>query len=311
VRSTRYPTVAAAILLILAPVCYAQLDSSRYSVQLVSVARDVKLEVVDWGGTGRAFVLIPGLGDTAHVFDHFALKLTPSFHVYGITPRGFGASSTPPPEPRNYSSSRLGEDVVAIIDSLKLDRPVLAGHSIAGEVLSEIATHHSDKVSALIYIDAGYSYALYDKAHGDLVLDSIALRDNLDESHLGTLPRSPKQIDALLTQLARMEQELRQRKNDLSQLSSPHPIDNPTSVAVLDGQQKYTQIDVPVLAIFNVPHSPAFRRTMEDQARAFQIQVPHARIIRIPNADHYIFQSNEQDVLRDIGEFMAGLRIGE
>jgi len=83
------------------------------------------------------------------------------------------------------------------------------------------------------------------------------------------------------------------------------------SVAVLDGQQKYTQIDIPVLAIFNVPHSPAFRRTMEDQARAFEFQRPHARIIRIPNADHYIFQSNEEDVLRDIGEFIVGLRIGE
>jgi non-heme chloroperoxidase len=310
VRSIRYSTVAAT-LLFLAPICHAQADPAGYSVQLVSVARDIKLEVVDWGGTGRALVLVPGLGDTAHVFDHFALKLTPSYHVYGITPRGFGASSAPPPEPRNYSSAQLGEDVVTIIDFLKLDRPVLAGHSIAGEVLSEIGTHHSDKISALIYIDAGYSYALYDKAHGDLVLDSIALRDKLNESHLGTLPRSPKQIDELLTQLGQVEQELHQRKEDLSQVSAPHPIDNPASVAVLDGQQKYTQIDVPVLAIFNVPHSPAFRRTMEDQASAFEVQVPHARIIRIPNADHYIFQSNEEDVVRDIGEFIAGLRTGE
>jgi non-heme chloroperoxidase len=301
-------TGAAIILFLLAPMCHAQLEPIRYRVQLVSVARDVKLEVVDWGGTGRALVLVPGLGDTAHVFDHFALKLTPSYHVYGITPRGFGASSTPPPEPRNYCSSRLGEDVVAIIDSLKLDRPVLAGHSIAGEVLSEIGTHHSDKVSALIYMDAGYSYALYDKAHGDLVLDSIALRDKLDESHLGTLPRSPKQIDELLTELGQIEQELQQRKEDLSQLPLPHAIDNPASVAVLDGQQKYTQIDIPVLAIFNVPHSTAFRRTMEEQAQAFEVQVPHARIIRISNADHYIFQSNEEEVLRDIGEFIAGLR---
>ena len=309
-RSIRCYTVAA-ILLFLAPICDAQVAPTGYSVQLVSVAPDVKLEVVDWGGTGRALVLVPGLGDTAHVFDHFAVKLTPSHHVYGITPRGFGASSAPPPEPRNYCSSRLGEDVVAVIDSLKLDRPILAGHSIAGEVLSEIGTHHPEKVSALIYIDAGYSYALYDKAHGDLVLDSIALRDKLDEWHLGTLPRSPEQIDELLNQLGQVEQELQQRKEDLSQMSPPHPIDNPTSVAVLDGQQKYTQIDIPVLAIFNVPHSPAFRRTMEGQARAFETQVPHARIIRIPNADHYIFQSNEEDVLRHIADFIAGLRIRE
>jgi len=38
---------------------------------------NVKLEVLDWGGTGRPLVLLAGLGNTAHVFDDFAPKLTP------------------------------------------------------------------------------------------------------------------------------------------------------------------------------------------------------------------------------------------
>jgi pimeloyl-ACP methyl ester carboxylesterase len=55
----------------------------------------------------QPLILLPGLGDTAHVFDRFALKLTHNHHVLGITPRGFGASSAPPPEPANYSADRL------------------------------------------------------------------------------------------------------------------------------------------------------------------------------------------------------------
>src|SRR4051812_2315861 len=63
------------------------------SVQMVTVADNVKLEVVDWGGTGRPLVLLAGLGGTARDFNTFASKLTPTYHVYGITRRGFGAST--------------------------------------------------------------------------------------------------------------------------------------------------------------------------------------------------------------------------
>jgi non-heme chloroperoxidase len=284
-----------------------QIDSTPHKIQIISVEKGVKLEVLDWGGNGRPLILLPGLGDTAHVFDKFALKLIPTYHVYGITTRGFGASSAPSPKTANYSADRLGDDVVAVIDALKIDRPVLAGHSIAGGVLSSVGTRRPEKVSALIYIDAGYSYALYDMAHGDPVLDSIEERNKLDHLHLGTLPRAPKQLDELLAETRQLEQSLQQRKEDFSFISPPHPINNPISVAILNGQQKYTRINLPILAILNVPHSPVFLRTMENQARAFETQAPRAQILRIPQADHYVFQSNEADVLRSMNAFIASL----
>jgi alpha-beta hydrolase superfamily lysophospholipase len=77
-------------------------------------------------------VLLAGAGDTAHVFDDFAPKLAASYHVYGITRRGFGASEFA----AENTVDRLGDDVLAVLDSLKLQRAVLVGHSIAGEKLS-------------------------------------------------------------------------------------------------------------------------------------------------------------------------------
>jgi len=126
-------------------------DPSPHAVQFVSVEEDVKLEVLDWGGSGRPLVLLAGLGNTAHVFDDFAPKLTSQYHVFGITRRGFGASSAPA---SGYSSDGLGNDVLAVLDALKLDRPVLAGHSIAGEELSSVATRQPERVAGLIYVDA-------------------------------------------------------------------------------------------------------------------------------------------------------------
>jgi hypothetical protein len=116
------------------------IDPSPHTMQFVTVDKDVKLEVLDWGGSGRPVVLLTGLGNNAHVYDKFASKLTATYHVYGITRRGFGVSSTPPLDNGNYAADRLGDDVLAVLASLKIDKPVLVGHSIAGEELSSIGS---------------------------------------------------------------------------------------------------------------------------------------------------------------------------
>jgi hypothetical protein len=67
----------------------------------------------------------PGSGNTAHVFDDFALKLTAN-HVYSIARRGFGVSSHPEV---GYADQRLADDVLRVLDSLTIRNPILVGHS--------------------------------------------------------------------------------------------------------------------------------------------------------------------------------------
>ena len=127
-------------------------DPSPHTTRFVTVEKEVRLEVLDWGGSGKPLVLLAGGGDTAHVFDDFAPKLTASFHVYGITRRGFGQSGF---SPEGWGADRLGDDVVAVLDSLKLNRPVLVGHSIGGEELSSVATRYPNRVAGLVYLRPG------------------------------------------------------------------------------------------------------------------------------------------------------------
>jgi hypothetical protein len=125
------------------------------STQFIEVDKGVKLEVVDWGGKGKDLVLLAGLRADAHTFSNIAPKLARNYHVYGITRRGFGYSSSPL---TGYSPDRLGDDVAAVINALKLDKPVLAGHSLAGEELTNIGCRYPEKISGLVYLDALYSY---------------------------------------------------------------------------------------------------------------------------------------------------------
>src|SRR5207253_3630201 len=153
-------------LALVAPLCSQQSvpwrDPSPHAIQFVTVDKYVRLEVLDWGGLGRPVILLPGGGDTAHVYDDFAPKLTANYRVYGITRRGFGASSVPA---TGYDADRLGDDVVAVLDSLKLTRPVLAGHSYAGSELSSIGSRRPDRVAGLVYFDAVFAYS-FDNGKG-------------------------------------------------------------------------------------------------------------------------------------------------
>ena len=304
-------------------------ETSPHTVSFVTVDTNVKLEVLDWGGSGRPLILLAGLGDTAHVFDHFALQLTPTYHVYGITRRGFGASSAPAPANGNYSADRLGDDVLAVIEALHLNRPVLVGHSIAGEELSSVGSRYPDKVAGLIYLEAAYAYAYYDRSQGDLLIDALALRKKLDQLVPGAGPDDQRDLvrDLLQTSLPQFEKDLREQQKALESMPArSEPLEKLPleEQAILSGQQEFTDIRVSVLAIFAHPHSmqdrfpndAAARSAAEakdllytgTQAKALEAGLPSARVVLLPQADHYIFRSNEQDVLREINAFMASLR---
>jgi len=300
----------------------AQTNASTAHVQFVTVDRDVRLEVLDWGGTGRPLVFLAGLGNTAHVFDNFAPKFTAKYHVYGITRRGFGVSSKPAPEVSNYTADRLGDDVLAVIDALKLDHPILVGHSIAGEELSSIGSRHPERVAGLIYLDAAFPYAYYNHANNDWTFDMMDVRKDIDALQAGAV-LEPKFVDDMLTSLDQLQKDMQEIKKELVQQKPPYPPPPPPiGLAIHFGQQKYTQIPVPILAIVACPHNfdranaiPEAKAAMvaDDrvrctaQADAFAAGIPSSHVVRYPNADHYVFRSNEADVLREMNAFLAKL----
>ena len=300
-------------------------NTSEPVVHKVDVEKDVSLEILDWGGTGRSLVLLTGLGDDAHIFDNFAPKLTAKYHVYGVTRRGRGASSKPAPMEVNYSADRLGEDVLAVIDALHLVKPVLAGHSLAGEELSYIGSTHPERVAGLIYLEAGYPYALYDQLHGQLDLDVIELRKQLRPLISGYAFEAVKDYSGLIANLQRVEKELEQHQLETKDLppSWVSPRMTPDLFAIMEGRGKFTSIRAPSLLIFATDPAPIpgddakshseearqelLMRGKELQIEAFRRQVPSARIVLIPHATHYVFQSNEDQVRREMEAFIATL----
>ena len=305
-------------------------DPSPHKTRFVDVEPNVSLEVLDWGGSGRPIVLLAGGGNTAHVFDDFAPKLTARNHIYGITRRGFGRSGF---SETSNPSERLRDDVLDVISALKLDRPVLAGHSFGGFEMTAVASARPDRIAGLVYLEAAYPYAI-------LLPDGATPQDVINNNQ--PPPPEPKPSDLASFQSLRswdartfgfrmpesefhetweidaMGRPLRPRDSSAGQLKLLVPV-------VLNGT-RYSRIPSPALIVFASPHTEdgwvsdaapdkrgamkayfdAMNAAAEKQAKAVEAAVPGARVVRFTSS-HYVFISKEADVLREMRTFLRYL----
>jgi pimeloyl-ACP methyl ester carboxylesterase len=288
------------------------------------------LEVLDWGGSGRPIVLLAGGGDTGHIFDDFAPNLTAHYHVYGITRRGFGASGY---SATDDPADRLGDDVIAVIDALKLNRPILVGHSLAGAELSSVASRHPGRVAGLVYLDAAYSYA-FDNGRGSNIMEIQKLQGpqppppgDADLASFGALQKYYERVNGFRFP----EAELRLQRESTPEGGVGKRRSLPGGalfMPLMMGTKKYTEIPVPALVIFANPHSQgtwvdnntdpsvqtaakaystALAALTERQEKAVENGLPTAHVITLAGANHYVFLSNQADVLREMRAFLAGL----
>jgi non-heme chloroperoxidase len=304
-------------------------DPTKHSVQFVTVDKNVQLEMLDWGGTGRPVVLLTGSGHTAHVYDEFAPKLTDCCHMYGITRRGFGASSRPA---SGYDDQRLADDVFHAIDEAKIPKPVLIGHSMAGGEITTLGRQHSDRVAGLVYLDAIADLEddpPADKEWADLQAKMPAeltpppACDPVDTSSFAAFRRTRTCPMGFVLP----ESEFHQQFEDIN-----GTVGRPTApdwVMRSIGQQQvfrkdYSNISVPVLVL--LPKTETDYQPKSDEERVL-IQkfmargdvivgrwiakvkrgVPDARVVYIARGGHYLWATKEAAVLREIHAFIASL----
>jgi non-heme chloroperoxidase len=143
-------------------------DPSAKQVRFIAVparaGETVRLETIDWGGRGPAVLLLAGLGESGHIYNDLAPRLTDGFRVIALTRRGHGASTHA--DSSTCVLDTLVADIRAVMDSFQLRRASLIGHSIAGAEITRFAGRWPERTDKLIYLDASHDFAEIDSVLG-------------------------------------------------------------------------------------------------------------------------------------------------
>ena len=174
----------------------------------------LRLHVREWGrADGPPILFIHGLSQShlcwARQYQSF---LAEEFRLVAYDLRGHGMSEAPL-EPEHYTDARLwADDVAAIIDQLRLDRPVLVGWSYGGPVICDyVRAYGQDRIAAIDFV--GGAVTLGQAAFGTLIgpgfLDHFAdvITDDLPTNIRGmralvkawpARPFPPEELETLL-----------------------------------------------------------------------------------------------------------------
>jgi pimeloyl-ACP methyl ester carboxylesterase len=107
---------------------------------------------VDDGGKGEpAVVLVHSLAGTAQQWSEQLRHVRQSRRAVAFDFRGHGQSE--PPNNGDYTIAGMAADIAATVDSLRLDRFVLVGHSMGGGAALMYAGLHPEGVLGLMLID--------------------------------------------------------------------------------------------------------------------------------------------------------------
>jgi len=290
-------------------------------ISFVTVEPGVKLELLDWGGKGEPILFLAGLGNTAHVFEEYAPQFTDEYHVMAVTRRGFGASSQPG---AGYDAGTLTKDILTLIDSLKIERITLIGHSIAGEEMTKFAGLYPARVRKLVYLDAAA-----DRTEIGVLLAKAPPMPKMKTEDSASISAAQKFMQRVYG-ISVSESELRagcvftKEGRFVKDITA-----DSTYEAILKAIEKpnYKAIQAPALSFYAVPDSVRdmvkfydeldsagrnsamdlftfFQADNRKQIAKFKAEMIAGQVVELHRAHHYVFVSNPKEVTDGIRKFL-------
>jgi non-heme chloroperoxidase len=288
----------------------------------------IRLHYLDWGGSGPTLIFLTGMGCSAYIFNRFAPRFTDKFRVLALTRRGQGDSDYPE---TGYDADTLTEDIRQFMDHLKVEKAILAGHSLAGVELTHFAATYPARVEKLIYLDA-----LDDRRGFPAIGDQNPLR-NIEIKKEAS---SPHTLEEYIADFKRDFPYFAEIWSELWDEEISHGIKineagvfvdrMPASVEKMMLENlghryapKRVEAKIPTLSFFarrkpklsdayteeqKAAFDQFYREVEEPFGRSliseFQNRFPHAEIVVIPDGHHYCFIFQEELVYNEMRKFL-------
>ena len=225
-------------------------------------------------GKGAPVILLHGgLGNG----DHWANQvpaLSETFQVITIDSRGQGRSTR---TRAGVTYDTMADDVLAVMDHLKLDHAAIVGWSDGGEIALKLAIAHPDRVDKLFIFGVNYDSA-GSKPRGTQHAQTFSAYAAKCRADYQKLSKTPRQFDALVDWLLPVwRNPMGFTKDQLRSIKAP--------TLVADGDHD----EVIVL----------------DQVDEMSKLIPHAQLVVFPDTSHFMMWQDPASFNKTLLEFLA------
>lgn len=262
-------------------------------------AAGIQTHIVVHGTDGPTVVLLHGMRGWFLTWRHMLPALSAQARVALIGMKGFGLSTLP--ASGEYNMDGLAAHVLATLDALGLEKPILGGLSLGGEVALRVALQAPQRVRGLILLGSmGYT-------RSSLVQRLIALAPPLLQLTIARLfmrarwaaRRNLRRGFARPERVTRALVELYQKPTEVagSEEAFLSMLGAPASPSITT---RIREIKVPTLLIWGQKD-----RTVGGLARQFREDLPHAEFHEVPDAGHVTVEEQPSAVAHLILDWLS------
>lgn len=237
-------------------------------------------------GEGYPLILLHGGFSTARIgWEKIIPKLSKNFRVIAPDYRGHGKTDNPSGK---FSYRLMADDIAELITVLKLDKPIICGHSDGGQIALELALNYPEQIKAvvitgvLIEISENYVKDLNDWGFLNPGVVDFDLFERMFEEYIPVLREAyspvygPDYWKTFVKEISKV-------------WLTPEEFPG----------EKIKNISLPVLNI----HADHDLIPVEEALRIFRL-IPHSELAVAPNSDHSLPVNNLDLFLALISDFL-------
>jgi pimeloyl-ACP methyl ester carboxylesterase len=269
------------------------------------VLRQLRFHFLEWGDPDApAIVLLHGGHQSAHSWDLVSLHLAQRFRVLALDQRGHGDSEWA--RDASYANHDMSLDAEAFIAALRLERPVLMGHSMGGRNAMLLTRRNPRKLRALVIVDVGPELS----ERGRAVIAGF-VRDNEEFDDLEHFVRNVQSYDPYRTR----EHIERTVKYNMLQRADGKFVSkcdaNPRRLGLVRGTGPQENIALDEASRFDLPvllvRGADSRILTAEAAERFQAALPFGRLATVPDCGHNVHGQNTKGFIEAVGSFLDTL----
>lgn len=255
-------------------------------------------------GEGPDVVLIPGLSSSPEVW-RSTVEAVPGYryhlvHVSGFAGRPAGANASGP------VVAPVAEAIARYMSEAGLRRPAIVGHSLGGSWAMMVAARHPELAAKVMVVDMlPFVGAMFAPGATPDTVRPIAEQIRAGIAASSGAQRRATQEQTIATMV---------RTETLRPLAVQHGLASDPAVSsqafydliVTDLRQELRNIRVPLTVLWvRPPSAPVTEEQMADFYRMSYAGVAQARIVRIPDAWHFIMWDEPEAFRQELRTFLA------